>query len=446
MGGATFRCIPEELCDIGTDGKRLHYATLTPDDPRTSFIIDDKESGPFGKSRRSRSRSKLSTPARREDPNIAYFGQVWQKDLARKREDAEERQQTEKSPSRSASQYAQSQHAPSSALTVIDGNAVTTAAVAASNNPHREPMEVILYGYHPNNQHSAIKKYETISHGMICEDYPRDIDAHLTRYRTVAPHPVSRPLTTEELIKANRFAGGESWIKVTFDSHEAAALAVHYSPQEIDGHLVYAEYYKGAGPNEDRPIVDSRRYESTQQLRKSRAPRHATQTLGPAQSSSLSKLHDDGSRAASTLPRNFTTVAESRVSESPPTVSSTTASSATTTGFAATAATEFPAPSLQRSESSSRQAPSPARRRLLPETGRPALLPAELALLPQKPLSQRIAAKLPFADFWSGNLIGVHIPRLENGDFDYSGASIYWKACWWCDRILGTDLCGMRED
>jgi hypothetical protein len=44
---------------------------------------------------------------------------------------------------------------------------------------------------------------------------------------------------------------------------------------------------------------------------------------------------------------------------------------------------------------------------------------------------------LPLASWFSGDIIGNEVPRDENGEFDWSKASFYWKVVWWLDWNLG---------
>lgn len=116
---------------------------------------------------------------------------------------------------------------------------------------HKKPTQVILHGYSPNNRDTAVAAYESISKGMICEDYHRD--PKTCRYPGVANPPRKRPLTVQERL-LSRYQGGNCWIRVTFDTKEAAQDAVRHSPHRIRNHLVFAHMYHGLGPQLDMPI------------------------------------------------------------------------------------------------------------------------------------------------------------------------------------------------
>lgn len=116
---------------------------------------------------------------------------------------------------------------------------------------HMKPTQVILHGYSPNNRDKAVAAYESISKGIICEDYHRD--PKKCRYPGVANPPRKRPLTAQERL-LSRYQGGKCWIRVTFDTIKAAQEAVRRSPHRIGNHFVFAHIYDGFGPQEDMPI------------------------------------------------------------------------------------------------------------------------------------------------------------------------------------------------
>ncbi len=83
---------------------------------------------------------------------------------------------------------------------------------------------------------------------------------------------------------------------------------------------------------------------------------------------------------------------------------------------------------------------------LIPSATKLKLRPAEEALLPTRTTAQLIASYMPFAGFLGGHMIGEQIPRKEDGQFDYAGASVYWKFWFWCDQLFGTDFCGLKDE
>lgn len=108
---------------------------------------------------------------------------------------------------------------------------------------------MILYGYGTESQWAAIDFFEKVSNGIIYEEYDREPYNPKFNY-AFAPNRSShlRALSRAALSRVNQFVGGDHWIKVTFDSAEAAERACHYSPHNIQGYTVYAEAYRGTGP------------------------------------------------------------------------------------------------------------------------------------------------------------------------------------------------------
>ncbi len=306
-----------------------------------------------------------------------------------------------------------------------------------------------MRGFKSTHQYAAIKHYESIA-GRICEDYPRDPPVEQRRYKSDLRDPVSlrpRALTPEEKAKAMRFAGGENWIKVTFESGEAAEAAIYSSPQTILGYLVYAEPYRGTPPTSGEAIPA----DITDRL-PSRRDRISAQTLGPSSSTSFQARGDR--KSSSTLPRSFTTPSMTQVgrgqqqSLSPPgshtssstldtaTLSTATASSATVTSVSdSTTHREATAQSQAQD-----QEPAGIYCRRIPTARRMQLLPADQALLPQPSYTQRILAQIPLLAFFSASIIGTEIPRTENGEFNWEMASFYWRFWWFLDFYFG--LCG----
>jgi hypothetical protein len=389
------------------------------------------ETGSFGKSTR-RSRSRTGTPAaKREDPTLAAADAIFSQFFAQKAAEKPE------SPQRKQSISSISQPNLSAApLAQIDGN-VGTSSRYAKKEPPKEPTEVILRGFKSTQQYAAIREYERIG-GRICEDYPRDAPIEQRRFKSDLRDPASmrgRPLTAEEKAKAYKFAGGEHWIKVTFESAEAAEVAVEASPQTILGHIVSAELYRGVPPTADRanPVGGKQ-----------------TQSLGAA-----SGLGARPGPSSSTLPRSFTTPSMREIgrgtnSLSPPdstnssshtldtatlSYTSGTASSATVTGF-------------RSSESTVPAQGSPAFcSKYIPTATRMKLLPAEQALLPQQSFSKRVMSKIPLISWLSADIIGSAVPRTEQGEFDWVKASLYWKLVWWVDSMTGWfDVCSNDKE
>ena len=346
----------------------------------------------------------------------------------------------------------------------------------------KEPTQAILYGFYSTTQWAAIDWYEKVSGGLICEDYERQPPIERKKYpnfRSSRAYVHPRSLTQAERKMAFNYRGGECWIKVTFDSAEAAERAIYYSPHLIQGHWVYAEAFNGHGPEVDEPIPI--RYEDDDQGRLS-APYLAhrpSQTLGPSFSMS-SQSTNAQTRPAATLPRSFTLNATVQadyhqtarpISKSPSTASSTTAigpdypdlrrrnpppteenrSSNIPQNIGHNVGQEVLQDAGQNAgQNIGQNIPQVDRdpRNFLhfPDIPRNIIRPAHEAFLPQPTWTERTLQRLAEAGWIPGDIIGHVVPRLENGEFDWENASWYWKCCRILDDYLGTDTCGMRED
>ena len=366
------------------------------------------------------------TPAKKENPAIDGFREAWEFDQKR---------------------TIDVQQHENASRAQTDGS---TAAISLPSLS-KEPKQLFLYGFSPDKQYAAIDFYETVSGGIICEDYERK--APNSRFPdTYIPPAPGRTLTKLERSLAAQYRGGECWIKVTFDSAEAAERAIHCSPHRIDGHWVYAQEFRGMGPELDEPILV--RKDDTLQAS---APAHRpSQTLGASfgQSSGIQ------GRTINTLPRSFTTNSsksytnDQRGNETA-SLSSSTASSATATATA----TDVNYPNLdnrhqatiEESLTSSNRKPnetiisSRQTLRHFPDIPRTNIRPASEAFLPQPSWSEKGLSRLVNTGLIPGDFIGSGPPRLPNGEFNYSLASYYWRFFYWLDNTFGTDLCGLKE-
>lgn len=337
---------------------------------------------------------------------------------------------------------------------------------------YKEPTQVILYGYSPSTQWAAISFYENVSSGIICEDYERQPPSERRKFPnqfSTASNIRPRALTKTESVLARKYSGGNCWIKVTFDSAEAAERAIYYSPHLLQGHWVYAQLFHGAGPEVDQPIP-MREEDRGGGLQGASRPAHRpSQTLGSSFAQNNSKSSRGG---ANTLPRSFTgnttTEAEARPATGPSSpTSSDTASSATATG----STVEYPdlrnrnskrPPNLTTNTNSddnstrsdgqaaTLEPSTPARNphffTHFPDVPRTVLRPSHEAFLPHPSWFEATMARLSAAGWFPGDMIGDGVPRLENGDFDWTRASLYWKVFYWIDSHLGTDFCGMKDE
>lgn len=289
------------------------------------------------------------------------------------------------------------------------------------------PVEVILRGYRSSvQQYAAISHYEELA-GAILEDYPRDPPASQRRYKSELRDPAltrRRKLSPEERALVNRADGGEHWVKVTFESTEAANDAIYASPQRILGYLVFAEQYRGIPPAKDEacPDVDSimdSEFERAQSM---------PATMGTP-------------RRKSTNNNSLPPMLHSRLIDMSPSESkssSQTLDTATLTPSHTSSATMQEAPGVSSGvEPMELQEEDGIFCRRIPTARRARLLPAEQALLPQQSVMQRFVNAVPFIKWFSGSMIGNEVPRTETGEFDWGRASLYWKIIWWLDATFG---------
>ena len=350
------------------------------------------------------------------------------------------------------------------------------AAAAAQQPPRfqKEPTEVILRGYaSPDQQYAAINHYEQVA-GRICEDYPREPPLEARRYKSELRDPAfnrQQPLTPAERSKVTRVAGGEHWIKITFESAAAADAAVYASPQNILGHLVYAEPYRGLPPKEDAAIVDlvgdAAMFD----------PNNRSNTLFGRRRPTAGKNGRFAKATDSTLPRTWDIGNGNPQNDQPTDVSplgSQTTTQTMETGTASTTtATDtrpvaMPPPDLfarignypaEAFDNTAPQAPNPnpppakedsAYCRRIPTARRVKLLPAEQAVAPQPSPIQMLLARIPLVGWFSGSMIGSEVPRNELGEFDLARASLFWRLMFYLDywfSLFGSDLVsGDKED
>ncbi|TVY64285.1 Nucleoporin [Lachnellula suecica] len=417
--------VPDEELYTGEDGIQRPYAMLFPgheSNPVSRTRRAVAETGSFGKSTR-RSRSRTGTPAaKREDPTLAAADAIFSGFLASRAAAPSENTQRKSSLSASVSQPNLS---ASNALAPIEGNSQTLTRYV-----HKEPTEVILRGFKSTHQYAAIKEYERIG-GRICEDYPRDPPMEQRRYKSDLRDQATlrtQPMTAEEKAKALRFAGGEHWIKITFESADGADAAVDASPQTILGHIVYAELYRGVPPTADEEIPST-------------GAKRVPRTFGPSSAFTTDSIF--GAPRASTLPRSHTTPAMSQIgrggsSLSPP-GSNTSSNTIDTTTLSATGTTSSSGTLIGQpvSQMTVTDDASQIYCRRIPTAKRAVLHRAEDALLPQKSWTQQLLSHIPFLSLLSNDMIGSQVPRDEQGRFDWDHASMYWKFCFWLDSWTG---------
>lgn len=325
------------------------------------------------------------------------------------------------------------QQAIVSTRTQNDGN--VTSHHRPSHN--KEPTQIIVFGFTPSTQWAAIEIYERISHGMICEDYARRPPAELRRYPNTLSSPSVHPrkLTDPEREMARHYAGGESWVRLTCDSAEAADRAVEMSPQQIYGHWVYAKLYNGTRPENDEPIPVREEDQQRGSFGSPKPPRRPSQTLGAA----FSQHGITQQRTASTLPRSFGMPTQTQANKQRPndvaSCSSSTASSATAIDPDSTDLRNHPTPAAEEN-----------RMRHFKDRQRTILRPASEAFLPQPTWTDRQVQWLRSRGVIPGDFIGNGPPLKENGDFDWSNASWYWCFWHWMDTYLNTNFCNLKDE
>lgn len=354
-------------------------------------------------------------------------------------------------------------------LSIASGEAHDDGSTKPRDPPRstiKEPAQVILYGYSPATLWAAVSFYETASLGMVCEDYDREPPSELRKYSNLpsaACRVRPRALTRAESVLARRYRGGDCWIKVTFDSAEAAERAIDHSPHLLQGHWVYAEEFHGAGPEVDEPIPlrEEHRREG-----RPRAPRRAVRPstkLGQSVRTNRINSRRGANTSLRSLASNTTTEARAQpgTGASTPFLATATASTGehrnphmdkppvttnpttnnnnnnnvTNTGGQA-ASLQPPPPPL---------ASDPRFFTHFPTVPRTVLRPSHEAFLNHPSWYEEILMRLNSAS-WIPEMAGNGVPRLDNGEFDWAGANLYWKFFYWLDSHFGTNFCAMREE
>lgn len=434
-----FHAVPPEERAYDENGNQLPWALEWPDDHPNARGQKKRpvETGPFGKSMRRKGSSRATrtaTPAKKESSAVDGFLRGMEEDKRR------------------AELYNEGRD-----------NLVSTTALQQDNTTAKvgkEPVQVMLYGFSPSTQWAAISHYEKASGGMICEDYDRHPPPEARRIPTAFSSPgmfPRRALTPTEKKLSMSYKGGKAWIRVTFDSAEAAERACYNSPRVIQGYWVYAEMYAdGIIPNGDEPILcrpEDRENGLTTPAKPSHVPSHkTTQSLGPA---FARNVQSQQRQPSATLPRSFTTHTSASQRPEPESESPSTASSATVTAPNPDAGNST---LRQRgSELQGRQGTGTAARslpqqgntqymRYFPDVPRTLLRPASEAFLPQPTFTQRSLSYLENLGLIPGDVIGNLVPRTESGEFDWANASFYWRFFYWLDSTFGSDMCGLKDD
>lgn len=432
--GMQVHAVPEAERAVDATGRRLPWGyeygnTLTsaPDSERREPV----EKGPFGRSMRrtgsraSRSRSKTAEPRREEDriraENIAAEDAIFGSMKRVNAKDDTRRDGRE-------------------ALGEVDPNAAA-AQQPASRAPAAvaqdgEPTEVIIFGFGENMQWAAIDFYERVSGGNILEDYERAPPG--ARFESTRSLGRQKSLSRAAMRKKNTYRGGNHWIKVTFDSSQAADLAISRQPHIIKGYNVSAQYYTGAGPTVDEAVLATQGGVHVEgQLPRTFMAGHAGADGSP--------------NGSSTTATSATATQSGRPPWNAPLVDDASASSSTLQNGGRGGLQDLPQPpSTPTPAANGFQAQSVAVR------GQPQTLRRgrriEGATIPEGLREQKqIFAAKPAKASWStiigaSEVIGSAVPRKEDGSFDWDRASLYWRFFFWIDTVLGTDFCGLKAD
>ncbi|KAK3997008.1 hypothetical protein QBC44DRAFT_317119 [Cladorrhinum sp. PSN332] len=405
--------VPDDELYIGEDGVTRPFAMLFPhQDGSLRARKGINETGSFGKSTR-RARTKTATPARKEDATVAAADRIFSSWIANQNK----KDQDDATTTSSTAQQRPGLPASSSSQNL---NSDSAAPPAIKGPKPKEPVEVMLRGYRSTTQqYAAINHYEQLA-GRICEDYSREPPLESRRYKSELRDPgfaSRRVLTPAERVKVNQADGGQHWVKVTFESADAADAAVYASPQSVLGHLVYAEPYRGIPPAVDEAIID---YSQTDVFARNPSQRSGRPKVGTAAASGFNPnwLNPSGFDRSPTSSHTVETA----------TVNGSTISSATITGnVKPIAAVE------EKKETSPDQVEFC---KTIPSVRKARLLPMEQALLPAPSYAQRLANYVPFIKWFNGAMIGSQVPRTDNGEFDWAKASLYWQFLWWLDFLL----------
>lgn len=414
-----------------------------------------EESGPFGRnrslrytgSRSSRTRTGTTPIRQKEDPAVAEFGRLFAKEQVKK-----------------------------------EPNSTTNTSISDAPTPFTEPIavatECLLHGYaSKSSEWKVLSKYERIvAPSIICEDYPREdpnlfLSSNSPYAYSKSAIVVHKSLTKDALRKSRIYRGGDHWIKITFDSLQAAEKACFYSPLEIDGYMVFCEMWQGKPPFADTPLLKGS--DSANQMQRGAKMR----TLTSSQSTNLLSGRQSAVEgfervfSSQTLPRSHTMPASqfgypgsfdslSNTLESSPTASSATATDA-----------QIPASNLAPPNTStlrSRSQPSllnpyhstttshDAPLKLIPSARKMVLRPISEALPPQPSFTTKLRRSIPIISWFIGGgtagtteasgIIGDGPVVKEDGSWDEQRNGFYWtfwRAVDWC---VGSDFCGLRDE
>lgn len=354
------------------------------------------------------------------------------------------------------------------------------------------PTECILYGYgFKASEWKVISRYERIvAPSVICEDYPReDPNLYLNSNSPMGFNRssivVHKNLSKDAIKKSRVYKGGQHWIKVTFDSYDAAERACFYSPIEIDGHEVHCEMYHGKGPTVDAPIPASMNGAGSLISPQKAQTVSATSRAQKGKSSAVAGFEQ---AVSSTLPRSHTMpdvqYRQPYASDDMDLINGSSQSSATASSATATNAPPSSGLDVQKSSSDLRSRsvpnlPPPNTLNLTsqymsrtPGIRKAILRPTSEALPPQQTFVERVIRSIPVVSWVLGfsapkkataTTLGADGQRIEakqeerqligdgptvkdDGTWDEKSNGWYWGFWYGIDRLIGTDFCGLKEE
>ncbi|KAH7359919.1 hypothetical protein BKA66DRAFT_471885 [Pyrenochaeta sp. MPI-SDFR-AT-0127] len=442
--------VPDSERAFDSTGRKLPWAYEFADSDQKQRRIPE-EKGPFGKARK-RGTSRAKTPTTKSAADEAKL------DNLRAIDDIFGRYKADEDKKRSVRGAGAVANLPpsASAPNLIDTGGLSAsfqAGGATTAGSVKEPKEVILYGYGTDAQWAAISQYERISSGLIYEEYDREPYNPKFGYSFASQRSQHfRSLSKSALRKVNEFVGGDHWIKVTFDSAEAAERACHYSPKNIQGWTVYAEMYRGTGPvGGDRAI----RAEAGG-VSQSASPNTISSGTVGARGTSQSSITASSATATASIPASQNALPRS-ITE--PLFARTSGAFPTHLDDPSGPIEHTSAP-ISSSQLHARNTNSSTSTALNPRSSRATLrlkganvkaavfLPQEKAFLPAPPRWQQTFGSLPIIGWVIGSgqgIIGDQVPRKEDGSFDEKSASLYWRVWYSVDSCFGTDFCGVKD-
>jgi hypothetical protein len=427
----------KHLFDLNLPSGRKTLTTCSSSSENTKRRIPE-EKGPFGKARK-RGTSRSRTPNAKHVEDTVKLENLRAIDDIFLRAKADADKQRSLSGRNSTSQVPVSVSAPN--LGEAAGLSTSFQPSALSNQAAQEPKEVILYGYGHESQWAAISHFERVSGGIIYEQYERDprggkYGLAFSQQQAAQYSSLSRMA----MAKVNEFVGGDHWIKVTFDSAEAAERACHYSPHNIQGYTVFAEPYRGTKPTGgDRAI---RTMGGSSVATSPNTMSSTTMPMGASQSSAtLSSATATGSIPAP---------GPSRITRDPFFQASGTFPSGPedVPAPAVAIAPVEPQAGLQGRSTGAQRGRSGKTTLRLKNAKLVQFLPQDKAFLPAPPKWQQSLSAFPVIGWVIGSghgIIGNQVPRKEDGQFDSASASLYWRLWYMVDTCMGTDFCGVKE-